>query len=275
MSVNSFARSFVPILVLLALFALPPAARAGGVCGGAYVVESGETLESIAAKCGTTVSAITAANPGIGSTVSAGQTLTVPGSTYSGYTDPGSVYVSPAYGYGYSYPTNYGSSGYYAPVSYSGTYLVRYGDTFSGIASRYGVSINSLWAANPHIRDINYIYAGQIIHVPGSGKVVVPAATQAPEHLAYGAAPSGTPLGGVRLSNQANSEVYVSLQGTTRDGVSVINEYSVNGTMKVNVPVGWYLYVAWVGGRKYSGNFNLTGNADQTITFFGHKVVAE
>ena len=38
-------------------------ARAGGVCGGTYIADSGDTVEKIASKCGTTASAIYAANP--------------------------------------------------------------------------------------------------------------------------------------------------------------------------------------------------------------------
>ncbi|MFD4058796.1 peptidoglycan DD-metalloendopeptidase family protein [Streptomyces californicus] len=52
-----------------------------------------------------------------------------------------------------------------------GTYTIQRGDTFSQIAKRYygnayNGGMNQLKALNPHIKDINRIYAGQTITVP-------------------------------------------------------------------------------------------------------------
>jgi LysM repeat protein len=279
MSRKVLAQISVLVLLLLAFLGTPFGAQAGGVCGGTYVVEQGETVDTLAARCGTSASAIYAANPGISGNLYVGQVLTLPGSNYNNQ--------------GNSTIVDYNSNTYpvYAPVNTSGTYIVRYGDTFSGIASRYGVSINSLWAANPFIRDINFLYAGQVLYVPVGqgyyvpapygyavppapyGYAVVSTPTETPVALSYGTAPSGTPNGRIQLSNKANGDVYVSLQGTTRDGVSVINEYPVSGTMNVKVPAGWYVYVAWVGGQKFTGQFNLGGDSDHSITFYSNKVV--
>ena len=66
-------------IFLLSVLVVPLGVRAGGVCGGDFVVEKGDTLESIAATCGTTVNAILSANPGIGTTLTPGQKLIVPG----------------------------------------------------------------------------------------------------------------------------------------------------------------------------------------------------
>lgn len=252
MSRNVFARAAILALFLLASFAIPFSAQAGGVCGGTYIVEAGETVESIAARCGTTASAIYAANPGIGSTLYAGQSLIVPGINY----------VSPAT----STPT---------PVSYSGTYVVQYGDTFYGIASRFGLTVSQLWAANPQIGNINVLYVGQVLYIPASSGGVAPTPTKELVPLSWGEVPARAPHGNVKLSNRARGDVYVSLQGTTRDGLSVIREYPVNGTMTVKVPAGWYVYVAWVGGVKFVGEFNLRGDSDVSITFYSNKVVVE
>jgi hypothetical protein len=66
----------------------------------------------------------------------------------------------------------------------------------------------------------------------------------------------------------------VSLQGTMDDGSAVIKEYPVDrGSMTVRVPVGQYIYVAWVGGRKFDGQFNLNEDWNRTITFYSNKVV--
>jgi LysM repeat protein len=256
-------RVSVLVLFLFALLGTPFGVQAGGVCGGIFVVEKGETLDTIAAMCGTTVSAITAANPGIRGALTVGQVITVPGSNYVSGSN------TPVPGTSTAYTTRY-----------NGTYIVQYGDTFSGIASRFGVSINALWAANSYIQNINLLYAGQAIYLPGSSRtgtvqVSVNTTKDDPVHLFSGTAPSGTPKGEIRLSNQANADVYVSLQGTMSDGSSVINEYPVSGAFNVKVPAGRYVYVAWVGGEKFTGQFKLGGGSEHSITFYSKKVVVQ
>ncbi len=290
MSRKLFTQFSVLVLFLLALLATPLSAQAGGVCGGTWTVAKGETLDTIAAMCGTTVSAITAANPGISASLSVGQVIVVQGSNSSsspstpvpGTGTSGSTTVTNNYyttnNYYDSVPSgsNTGSSG---SVSYNGTYIVQYGDTFSGIASRFGVSISSLWAANPSIWNINLLYVGQAIYVPGwsSGSVnpTVSAPKADPVPLTAGTAPKGTPNGEIRLSNRADADVYVSLQGTMSDGSTVIHEYPVSGNMTVKVPAGWYGYVAWVGGVKFTGQFKVGGGFQYSITFYSDKVVVQ
>src|SRR6185369_2961867 len=154
---------------------------------------------SIAAKCGTTVSIITAANPGVSEPLKAGQSLNVPGITYNAPVTDNT-----------SSNTNYST---YGPVGYTGLYTVQIGDTFSSIANRYGVSMNALWAANPNIWDINYIFVGQVLHVPASyvpgsssGSGVVSTLPPEPEHLSYGTVPFNAPKGKISLSNKANGQ---------------------------------------------------------------------
>lgn len=50
--------------------------------------------------------------------------------------------------------------------SYSGTYVVRKGDTLWGIAGRYGVALTDLIAANPQIKNPNFIYPGETVVIP-------------------------------------------------------------------------------------------------------------
>lgn len=54
------------------------------------------------------------------------------------------------------------------------TFIVRSGDTFSGIAAICGVSINSLLAANPNILQPDLIFPGQVINIPPSGPIIPP-----------------------------------------------------------------------------------------------------
>lgn len=257
MSYKTIIRCFVLAAILLASFANPGNAQAGSGCGSTYIVQPGDWLSKIASKCGVTLAQMYAANPGVGYYIYPGQVLVIPGGGYSDY---------PGY-------------------AYTGNYTVQRGDTFAKIASRYGISVNTLWAANPYIWDINRIYPGQVIYVPGlssspsssssSWFQVYPASTEPLVERSYGTAPEGTPTGKVRLINNANAEVYVSLQGETNDGVTVINEYPVDESMTVNVPAGWYTYVAWVGGQKFVGNFTLRGDSNPSIKFYINRVVVQ
>jgi LysM repeat protein len=261
MSRKPFVNLIVLILILTASFALTGNAYAWSTCGNSYVVQWGDTMAGIAAYCGTTVSALYAANPWTTGYLYAGQVLAIP----DGYQ---------------CYCCNCPQDGY---SGYTGTYTVQWGDTFAKIAQRYGVSVNSLWAANPYIWNINRIYPGQVLKVPSSGNTsgssdsswfeIVSTDYDPLVERSYGTVPEGTPTGKVKLVNSASADVYVSLQGTTADGAEVIREYPVDGSMNVNVPNGWYIYVAWVGGEKYSGQFKLGGNSNPTLVFYSNKVV--
>ena len=260
-----------------ALLATPFIAHAGGSCGGTYIADPGDTLASIAATCGTTVEAIRAANPGITEPLKTGQSLTVPGLSYvtpvtavpTTVVPATPVVVNNVYNY-------YNYYNYYPTTNYTGTYIVQYGDTFASIASRFGVGLYDLWAANPQIWDINMIYVGQLIYVPASSPwVVVVTPTAQPVPLSWSNTTTDFRKGTVLLSNQANGDVYVSLRTTLPDGSSAINEYPVSGTFDVKIAVGWVDYVAWVGGVKFTGGFHLSGETDRTVTFFKNKVIVE
>ena len=245
MSYKTIIRCTVLVAILLISFSSPGNVQAQSSCGSTYVVQPGDWLAKIASRCGVTLSQLYAANPRVGYYIYSGQVLVIPG----GYSD------SPSY-------------------TYTNTYTVQRGDTFSAIAKHYGVSTNALWSANRHIWDINRIYPGQVIYVPSSSSWfnIVPTSTEPLVERSYGTAPVGAPSGRIKLINNANAEVYVSLQGTTNDGVKVINEYPVGEPMKVNVPAGWYLYVAWVGGEKFSGQFQLHGDENLEMKFYTNRV---
>src|SRR5687767_6427450 len=99
----------ISILLCTILAILPVTAFAGGVCGGTYIVEKGETFSSIAARCGTTVSIITAANPGVSEPLKVGQSITVPGITSAPSTPTGPIVDNS------SSSNNYNN---YGPVNY-------------------------------------------------------------------------------------------------------------------------------------------------------------
>ncbi len=91
--------------------------------------------------------------------------------------------------------------------------------------------------------------------------------------LKFGTQPPKVPFNRITLSNRAKAEAYISLQVTMPDGKFSILEYPVQGTFKIEAPIGSYLYVAWVGGRKMVGTFRLNATQEILITLYKSKVV--
>lgn len=106
--------------------------------------------------------------------------------------------------------------------------------------------------------------------VPPASGAVTPIWTLAVR--TYGTLPPAVPSSTVTLVNRADAEAYISLQVTMPDGEYSIIEYPVEGRITIQAPVGSYLYVAWVGGRKLVGEFRLSNNNDITITLFRNRV---
>lgn len=112
-----------------------------GAGGGEVTVRGGDTLSGIAARNGVSLDAVLAANPQISNPdlIHPGQTVRLPG------------------GGGASEVT------------------VQGGDTLSGIAARNGVSLDSVLAANPQIRNPDLIHPGQLVRIPGGAPTTTPA----------------------------------------------------------------------------------------------------
>lgn len=91
----------------------------------------------------------------------------------------------------------------------------------------------------------------------------------------YGTLPPAVPFSIITLVNKARTEAYISLQVTMPDGKYSILEYPVEGRIKIRAPVGSYLYVAWVGGRKMVGDFRLHHNDDRSIILYRDRVVIQ
>ena len=64
-------------------------------------------------------------------------------------------------------------SGQPVPVPTYFNYTVKKGDTLSGIAKTYGVTVEAIMAINPSIKNPNQIYVGQIIKIPVAQKAEV------------------------------------------------------------------------------------------------------
>ena len=65
------------------------------------------------------------------------------------------------------------------------------------------------------------------------------------------------------------------MQNYPADGNVAILEYPVEKRVEVKAPLGNYVYVVWVGGRKISGSFVLQKDNDVTITIYKDKVVVQ
>jgi hypothetical protein len=103
--------------------------------------------------------------------------------------------------------------------------------------------------------------------VPGLGTI-----TSTPGVLTYGTLPPLVPFSQINLVNRSKVQTYLSLQVTTVQGGPTILEYPVYGRIKVKAPIGYYLYVAWVGGNKMVGNFTLHEDEELTITLYKDRV---
>ncbi len=128
------------VFAILLMGAIPAAAAPPAQGGDVYVVQTGDTLSSIAARFGLKLSDIAAAN-NLSNTnlIVVGQRLVLP---------TGQPAASPTAG-----------------PSASQVYVVQSGDTLFSIATRFGVKLADVALAN-NIQNANYIYVGQRLHIP-------------------------------------------------------------------------------------------------------------
>ncbi len=207
MTTKNAIQLFVLLAVVIMSLGTGGSAAAWSACGTTYVVQSGDTLGSIASRCGTTVAALRLANPNLGYWLYAGQTLDLPGmfvDNGNGYATyivaRGDTLKSLANRFGtsmavlasqngiYNYNLIYEGQRLTVPSGYgvpdpspspipqpapaaSGTYIVQWGDTMRKIAARLNVSLSDLLAVNPQIGNPNQIYFGQVVNIPASASL--------------------------------------------------------------------------------------------------------
>lgn len=192
------------VVLLAASIGVRPAA-AESVCGDAYTVQKGDYLYTIARKCGTTVTEILALNPSIKNwnLIYPGQVLKMPKQTQP------------------------------VPITGGAIYIVKPGDTLSGIASLFKVSLTDLLKANPAITNANRINAGQQVKLPeGAAQVLTASITPVT------AKPGDTlTLGATGFNASVNVEIRF---GLSKDQTEVIGNTTTDGNgallQKVTVP---------------------------------------
>lgn len=96
--------------------------------------------------------------------------------------------------------------------------------------------------------------------------------TLTPGVLTYGTLPPAVPYVNLTLINRAKTKAYISLQVVTAQGGPTIIEYPVSGKIEIQAPVGQYLYVAWVGGRKMVGEFRIRHDQDLDLILYRDRV---
>lgn len=124
------------------------------------------------------------------------------------------------------------ASGAAAPATAAGdAYVVRSGDTLWDIAGRHGVSLASLIAANPQIRNPDLIYPDQLVHLPAAAgapaaapavatqpaTVSAPVAGDAAQHAPYTVYSTGHGAP-VELQHAGQMQPHHSNQTRQRDG---------------------------------------------------------
>jgi len=97
--------------------------------------------------------------------------------------------------------------------------------------------------------------------------------TLTPGVLTYGTLPPAVPFSRLTLLNKSKRQVYISLQVVTAEGGPTIIEYPVRRQVELKAPIGSYLYVAWVGGRKMVGEFRLHKDEDLVIIIYSDKII--
>jgi spore germination protein len=158
---NKYMKKSVVIAILvIAIFMLTvPMAFASG--GNYHKVRYGDTLYSIGRYYGVSANAIAKANSLYNpNRIYAGQVLYIPSYGYDGCYDPCDDYY---------HDSSYGHSGkYHDGYLPKNHHKVARGETLSSIAYYYGVSPWEIAQAN-HIYNLNRIYAGQVLYIPGGG----------------------------------------------------------------------------------------------------------
>lgn len=170
-----------------------------GTCGTTYTIQSGDTLTQIALRCGVLYADLRAANPTITNPdlIFPGQVINMPGSSGPGIpptggttytvvsgdrlfrialrfnttvaaiqaanpfiTNPNLIYP----GQILTIPAADGGPG--IPPTGGTTYTVLSGDTLSGIAARFAVTLQSILNANTWITNPDLIFPGWVIQIP-------------------------------------------------------------------------------------------------------------
>ena len=115
--------------------------------------------------------------------------------------------------------------------------------------------------------------AGTLPFTATSNPLVGVTPTGTSHYQYYGTMPPNLPSGSISLFNKSKADAYISLQCTTVDGYVTVIEYPVGGSaVGAKAPAGEYIYVAWIGGKKFTGSFKLGKLQDRRIYMYKDRV---
>ena len=89
--------------------------------------------------------------------------------------------------------------------------------------------------------------------------------------LTWGTLPPAVPYTSITIINKSKLQAYISLQNDPPQQVAIM-EYPVKKQISIDAPIGYYIYVVWVGGRKITGDFMLHHDEALTITIYKDQV---
>jgi len=162
------------VLALAAALAVSAPALAAENDGTApYRVLHGDTLTKIAARFGLSVENLLLANPQIKdpNLILTGQVITLPAGRSEG--------LPAAAPKGRLIHWQLERAGRVIDRS-EHFYLVRSGDTLTGIARKYGVTLEKLLSVNPQIEDPNILFRGELVKIPDGRSETAPPFYQTP-----------------------------------------------------------------------------------------------
>jgi LysM repeat protein len=242
----------VTIALLVGLFSLVPSAFAQTTT---YTVKSTDTLGSIALAHRVTVQSLIAANPNVKNPniVFSGEMLTIPAPNLA----PGESIWS-----GFRSTTTGGTA---IPVTGpAGTYIVKPKDTLGSIAFAHRVTVQSLAAANPTIKNFNVIFTGERLSIPaanlapgesiwqgfsattGSPTVTAPSPTATSSPAATATAPAstaqptqaGVPVTGITPTAGMQPTQTAPVMGTQTNQTITVSETEFKLDMPTTVSAG-------------------------------------
>jgi len=155
-----------------------PPSSGKGSGGAVHVVQSGETASAIAARYGISLSCLLEANNlKRNSVLRVGDRLTIPGKsdTQTAKTDKASETRSAE--------DTSATTGKKTSAKHTTEYVVKKGDTLSGIATSHGITVAALRAQNG-MGDKDVLREGQKLIIPAAGAVSAPESTKAAESTA-------------------------------------------------------------------------------------------
>lgn len=204
----------VLLAALVLITSSPAPAAAQAVCGGFHTVQTGDSLAEIAQRCGVTIPALLAANPGVthDRDLEEGARLRVP--------RPGARQPSPVEACGASY-------------------AVRPGDTLQDIALRCGLTVPLLIAANPPLPQPLGVERDLTIRIPNVPRaaiddpatvMVAPAPPAAPVDADIDTVVADTTTVDTTTAAAATAEL-MEAQGVLESGTSCMQVRSTDGSV--------------------------------------------